>query len=118
MARIKRDPKTVALAQEIVKQFNPQTVQDADEALKVLFGPIFESLLQGEMEHHLGCKSNDKGYKATQNRRNGYTNKTVHTTKGDINIDVPRDRDASFEPQIIPKRKKDVSEIKSKVLAM
>lgn len=45
MARIKRDPKTVALAQEIVKQFNPQNAEDADEALKELFGPIFESLL-------------------------------------------------------------------------
>lgn len=98
MARIKRDSKAVALAQEIVKQFNPQTAQDADEALKELFGPIFESLLQREMEDHLGYKSNDKGFKSSQNRRNGYINKTVHTTKGDINIDVPRDRDASFEP--------------------
>lgn len=118
MARIKRDPKAVALAQEIVKQFNPQTAQDADEALKELFGPIFESLLQREMEDHLGYKSNDKGFKSSQNRRNGYINKTVHTTKGDINIDVPRDRDASFEPQVIPKRKKDISDIESKVLAM
>lgn len=54
MARIKRDPKTVALAQEIAKQFDPQSAEDADEALKELFGPIFESLLQGEMSHHLG----------------------------------------------------------------
>ena len=119
LARIKRDPKTVvALAQEIVKQFNPQTAQDADEVLKELFGPIFESLLQGEMENHLGYESNDKGCKPSQNRRNGYINKTVHTIKGDINIDVPRDRDTSFEPQIIPKRKKDISDIESKVLAM
>ena len=41
MARIKRDPKTVALAQEIAKQFDPQSAEDADEALKELFGPIF-----------------------------------------------------------------------------
>lgn len=70
------------------------------------------------MEDHLGYKSNDKGFKSSQNRRNGYINKTVHTIKGDINIDVLRDRDASFEPQIIPKRKKDISDIESKVLAM
>lgn len=118
MARQKRDQKTVALAQEIIKQFNPQTAQDADEALKELFGPIFEGLLQGEMEHHLGYKSNDKGFKRTENRRNGYGNKKIHTTKGDISIDVPRDRDASFEPKLIQKKQKDVSGIEDKVLAM
>ena len=118
MARIKRDPKTVALAQEIAKQFDPQSAEDADEALKELFGPIFESLLQGEMSHHLGYENNNKEYKQTQNRRNGYAQKTVHTTKGDITIDTPRDRDGSFEPQLISKRQRDVSGIEDKVLAM
>ena len=118
MARIKRDSKTVALAQEIAKQFDPQSAEDADEALKELFGPIFESLLQGEMSHHLGYENNNKEYKQTQNRRNGYGQKTVHTTKGDITIDTPRDRDGSFEPQLISKRQRDVSGIEDKVLAM
>ena len=118
MARIKRDPKTVALAQEIAKQFDPQSAEDADEALKELFGPIFESLLQGEMSHHLGYENNNKEYKQTQNRRNGYGQKTVHTTKEDITIDTPRDRDGSFEPQLISKRQRDVSGIEDKVLAM
>lgn len=118
MARIKRDPKTVALAQEIVKQFSPQNVQDADDALKELFGPIFESLLQGEMNHHLGYENNNKDYKETQNRRNGYGQKTIHTTKGDIEIDTPRDRDGSFEPKLVSKRQKDVSGIEDKVLSM
>ena len=111
MARIKRDPKTVALAQEIAKQFDPQSAEDADEALKELFGPIFESLLQGEMSHHLGYENNNKEYKQTQNRRNGYGQKTVHTTKGDITIDTPREGDGSFEPQLISKRQRDVSGI-------
>ena len=118
MARIKRDPKTVALAQEIAKQFDPQSAEDADEALKELFGPIFESLLQGEMSHHLGYENNNKEYKQTQNRRNGYGQKTVHTTKGDITIDTPREGDGSFEPQLISKRHRDVSGIEDKVLAM
>ena len=118
MARIKRDPKTVALAQEIAKQFDPQSAEDADEALKELFGPIFESLLQGEMSHHLGYENNNKENKQTQNLRNGYGQKTVHTTKGDITIDTPRDRDGSFEPQLISKRQRDVSGIEDKVLAM
>ena len=53
MARQKRDSKTVALAQEIIKQFNSKTAEDTNEALIELFGPIFEGLFQGEMGHHL-----------------------------------------------------------------
>lgn len=88
------------------------------EAIKEIFGPMFESMLKGEMEHHLGYESNDKGPKSTENRRNGYGEKSVHTTYGDIDIKVPRDCDGSFEPVSIPKRSKDVSAIENKVLAM
>lgn len=118
MARIKRDPKTVALAQAIIDQYDPQNSGDIDDALKDLFGPIFESFLQGEMNNHLGYENNDKDEKSTSNRRNGYGKKTLKSTKGEIDIDVPRDRDASFEPQIIGKRQKDISGIEDKVLAM
>lgn len=82
------------------------------------FGPMFEAMLQGEMNSHLGYESNDHGAKSTDNRRNGYTNKKVRTSAGEVEIKVPRDRDSSFEPQLVPKRQKDVSEIEEKVLAM
>lgn len=118
MARIKRDPKKVALAQAIIEAYNPESVEDMNDALKDLFGPLFESMLQGEMNNHLGYDSNDKGPKNTTNRRNGYTKKTLKTTQGDVEIESPRDRDGSFEPILIPKRKKDVSAIEEKVLAM
>ncbi len=74
--------------------------------------------MQGEMNSHLGYESNDHGAKSTDNRRNGYTNKKIKTSAGEVVIKVPRDRDSSFEPQLIPKRQKDVSEIEEKVLAM
>ena len=79
----------MALAQEIVKNYNPEGVEDVDEALKEIFGPIFEAMLQGEMNHHLGYESNNKGYKETENRRNGYGKKTLKTTKGELSIEVP-----------------------------
>ena len=79
---------------------------------------MFEAILQGEMDAHLGYESNDHGEKDTDNRRNGYIHKTVNSTYGPIEVDVPRDRDASFEPEIIPKRSKDVSGIEDKVLSM
>ena len=118
MARIKRNPASVALAQKIIEEYNPQSVDDMNNALKDIFGPMFEAMLQGEMNNHLGYENNDKGPKKTQNRRNGYGSKTLKTTRGEVDIEVPRDRDGTFEPQIVPKRTKDVSEIENKVLAM
>ena len=118
MARIKRDPKKLAAAQAILEAYNPTSVEDMENALKDVFGPMFEAMLKGEMNNHLGYNSNDKSPKETDNRRNGYGKKTLRTTKGEVEIEVPRDRDGSFEPTIIPKRQKDVSSIEDKVLAM
>lgn len=118
MTKIKRDPKKVALAKAIIDAYNPSSVEDMNDALKDLFGPLFESMLQGEMNNHLGYESNDKGAKQTENRRNGYTKKTLKTSHGEVEIESPRDRDGSFEPVLVPKRKKDVSAIEEKVLAM
>lgn len=114
----KRNKASMAIAQAIIDEYQPQTAEDMQAALKDIFGPMFESMLQGEMDSHLGYESNDHGYKATDNRRNGYSHKTVKTTYGDIPIDVPGDRDASFDPKVIPKRSRDVSGIEDKVLSM
>lgn len=118
MGKIKRDPKSVEIAKAIIDTYHPESVEDMNNALKELFGPMFEAMLQGEMNNHLGYESNDKGAKSTLNRRNGYTERNIKTTQGEINIKSPRDRDASFEPILIPKREKDVSAIESKVLSM
>ncbi len=118
MVKSKRDPNTVELANRIIEQYQPESVQDMQNALKDIFGPMFEAMLKGEMNHHLGYDSNDKGEKETTNRRNGYGRKLLKTSAGEVEIEVPRDRDGSFEPKIIPKRKKDVSEIEDKVIAM
>jgi len=114
----RRNKASMAIAQAIIDEYQPQTAEDMQAALKDIFGPMFESMLQGEMDSHLGYKSNDHSYKDTNNRRNGYSQKTVKTTYGNIPVEVPRDRDASFEPQVIPKRSRDVSGIEDKVLMM
>lgn len=115
----KKDPTPgEAIAKSILETYDPKTTEDIQDALKSIFAPIFESMLNGEMEHHLGYASNDHSEKATTNRRNGHGKKTLKTSMGDIEIKTPRDRDASFEPEIIPKRTTDVSSIESKVLSM
>ena len=116
--RNKRSEASRAIAQAIIDQYQPSNAEEMQDALKDIFGPMFEAMLQGEMDSHLGYEANDHGYKDTDNRRNGYIHKTVKTTYGDIPVDVPRDRDATFEPQAIPKRTRDVSGIEDKVLSM
>lgn len=108
----------MAIAQAIINEYQPKNAAEMQDALKDIFGPMFEAMLQGEMDSHLGYEYNDHGPKNTSNRRNGYINKTVKSTYGDISLEVPRDRNASFEPQAIPKHTKDVSGIEDKVLSM
>lgn len=106
------------IAKQILDQYKPNSVEDMQEALRDIFGPMFESMLVGEMDAHLGYESNDHGAKSTDNRRNGYDHKKLRTSMGEVDIKVPRDRDASFDPIIIPKRSSNVSGIEDKVLAM
>ena len=119
MARKKKELKAnELLARQIIEQYQPETVADMQNALKDIFGPMFETMLQGEMSQHLGYENNERREKETTNRRNGYTKKNVKTSAGEVEIQVPRDREASFEPKLIPKRQRDVSAIEDKVLSM
>ena len=54
MSGKKRDPKKNELAQKILDAYQPESVEDMQEALKDIFGPLFETMLKGEMNHHLG----------------------------------------------------------------
>ena len=106
------------IAHTILDEYKPSNVKEMQDALKEIFGPMFESILQGEMDSNLGYSNNDHGAKNTTNRRNGYTNKTLKTSYGNVDIKAPRDREGSFDPVSIPKRTTNVSGIEDKVLAM
>lgn len=75
MARKKRDPKKTALVQAILNEYQPESVEDMQDALKDIFGPMFEAMLKGEMKDHLGYESNERSEKDGENRRNGYSKK-------------------------------------------
>ena len=108
MAREKRSKHSKELAKLILEEYQPKSLEDMDNALKDIFGPMIEGMLKCEMDHHLGYKSNDKGSKENDNRRNGYGKKTLKTTKGEVTIDIPRDRDASFDPESSSKNTKEI----------
>lgn len=70
----KRSNASMAIAQAIINEYQPKNAEEMQDALKDIFGPMSEAILQGEMDSHLGYESNDHGPKNTSNRRNGYIN--------------------------------------------
>ena len=63
----KRSAASRAIAQAIIDQYQPTSAEEMQDALRDIFGPMFEAMLQGEMDDHLGYESNDHGYKETTN---------------------------------------------------
>ena len=119
MAKRKQTPNTPGeqIAQQILSHYDLKDAQDVQNVMKQIFGPIFESMLKGEMKNHLGYERNERAA-GCDNARNGYSEKTLKTSLGEVPIRVPRDRQGTFEPQVVKKYQKDVSSIESKVLAM
>ena len=106
------------IAQEIYDTYKPTTVEDMQDALKKVFGPLFEAALKGELENHLGYPKHGSAPEGSTNTRNGFSKKNLKTSMGTVPIQVPRDRESTFEPQLIQKYQRDVSSIEGKVLAM
>jgi transposase-like protein len=79
---------------------------------------LVESALEGELTDHLGYGKHDAEGRDGRNSRNGRRSKTVLTEVGPVEIDVPRDRDGSFEPKIVPKRQRRLSGVDELVLSL
>ena len=82
-----------------------KTQQEMTEVIGQLIKSMMEGILNAELDSHLGYQKNEKAAQRRKNTRNGYSAKTLKTDYGDLAIQTPRDRDASFEPLIIPKGK-------------
>jgi transposase-like protein len=93
---------------ELLEQFDngPMTAESINAATMALKKALIERALGGEMNHHLGYSSGAAKPAAVTNQRNGKSAKTVLTEDGQIRIEVPRDRDGSFEPLLIPKHER------------
>jgi putative transposase len=86
--------------------------------LKRLTGALVERVLQAELEHHLQRERSSQDFQEAQNRRNGASPKTLQTDHGPVPIEVPRDRNATFEPQLVKKRQTRVPGLDQKILAL
>ena len=73
--------------------------------LKAITRALVERMLDGELTHHLGYEKNDPVGDGSGNSRNGRSRKTLKSEQGEIEIAVPRDREGSFEPKLVRKRR-------------
>ena len=74
--------------------------------------------MQAELTGQIGYEKSESGEKQTDNRRNGKSSKTLRTDQGPMEIEVPRDRDGEYEPQIIPKYQREWRGFDDKILSM
>lgn len=105
-----------AIIQQLLQEYDIETAEEIQDALKDLLGGTIKEMMEAEMEHHLGYEKNARS--DSVNARNGYKEKCVHSKYGDMEIPVPQDRESSFKPQIVPKRKKDIVGIDDKIISM
>lgn len=86
-----------------------------------MMGAMIEEMLEVERDDYLGYSKHERK-KDTENLsrdlRNGYSPKTVRSSQGDIKLDIPRDREGQFKPELIRKHQNDISQIEDKIISM
>ena len=105
------------LIQEFIKSNDLKTAGDIQEAIKDLFKDTIQEMLNAELTEHLGYEKNEYT-EENDNYRNGYSQKTVHSSEGDITLNIPRDRQGTFDPIVVEKGQKDISSIEQKIIRM
>lgn len=90
------------IIQQLLQEYDIEIVEDIYDALKDLLGGTIKEMMEAEMDDY----------------RNGYKEKTVNSSYGSMRIDVPQDRKSTFEPKVLKKRQKDISDIDQKIISM
>ena len=104
------------IIQGLLQEYNIQSASDIQEALKDLLGGTIKEMMEAEMDDHLGYEKSERS--DSDDARNGYKPKRINTSYGSMEIDVPQDRKSTFEPKVVKKRQKDISEIDQKIISM
>lgn len=100
----------------LLSEYDIQTADDIQAALKDLLGSTIQEMMEAEMDEHLGYDKYERS--SVSNYRNGTKTKHVRSKYGEFDIDVPQDRQSTFEPKIVQKRQKDISAIDDKIISM
>lgn len=104
---------------ERYREGKPITKEEVNEVFKDAFSEVFEQIFQAELESKLGYSKYDYKNKETNNSRNGYSKKRLKSDiAGEFEVNIPRDRNGEYEPQMIEKHQRDISSIEDKILSM
>jgi Transposase and inactivated derivatives len=114
----KMTPERKAFINKLLENYKPETATDVQDMLKDLLGDTLQGMLESELDTELGYSKYDYANKETDNSRNGFSKKKVVSSMGEIGLDIPRDRNGEFEPQIVKKNQTDISNIEDQVLSM
>lgn len=101
---------------QLLQEYDIETAEDIQDALKDLLGGTIKEMMEAEMDDHLGYGRSERS--DSDDYRNGYKTKRVNSSYGSMEIEVPQDRKSTFEPQVVKKRQKDISDIDQKIISM
>lgn len=104
------------IIQQLLQEYDIETAEDIQDALKDLLGGTIKEMMEAEMNNHLGYSKTERS--DNDDYRNGYKSKRVNSSYGAMEIEVPQDRKSTFEPQVVKKRQKDISDIDQKIISM
>ena len=104
------------IIQGLLQEYDIETADDIQDALKDLLSGTLKEMMETEMDDHLGYEKYERSDQ--KNYRNGTKSKRVRSKYGEFEVDVPQDRNSSFDPKVLPKRQKDISAIDDKIISM
>lgn len=107
------------LIRELLKETPIRDGTDFNSIVREMMQEILNGSLEAELEEELGYSKYDYRNKDTENSRNGYSNKTMHTSYGDMEIAIPRDRQGEYTPQLVSKHQNTLNQdIEEKIISM
>ena len=104
------------IIRQLLEEYEIESAQDIQDALKDLLGGTIKEMMESEMDEHLGYRKSERS--DCDDYRNGYKTKQVNSSYGSMKVEVPQDRNSTFEPQVVKKRQKDISDIDQKIISM
>lgn len=118
MARRKREPMSEGkknIIADLIEEYDIKTAKDIEDALRDLMGGTIQEMLEAELEEHLGIvRMNTRTAPITAGKKT----KKIRGNLGETEIEVPQDRDGTFEPKVVKKRQKDISGIEQKIISL
>lgn len=121
MADEKKPPPPIPkeLLDQLLKGYQgPQDLLGEQGLFKRLTAALVNRAMDAELGHHLGYQAGEKAPEGQKNRRNGKGRKTVRTDQGPVELEVPRDREGTFEPQLVPKHQRHFNGFDDKIVSM